>query len=173
MTNDTLGHSIGDRLLQAVSNRLLIATNDFDTVCRLGGDEFVILLHDIATEQQAEQKAEEILKSIANPIRIDQHNLKITGSIGISYYPKDGDDYESLMKNADLSMYHAKDSGRNTYRSYDKEMNMRIINRMQLDNALRDSLKEMNFIWFTNPLLIWQPIKLLVLKHYCDGIAIY
>ena len=145
MTNDTLGHSIGDRLLQAVSNRLLIATDDFDTVCRLGGDEFVILLQDVATELQAQQKAEEILTSIARPIQIDQHNLKITGSIGISYFPKDGDDYESLMKSADLSMYHAKDSGRNTYRTYDKEMNMRIINRMQLDNALRDSLKRNEF----------------------------
>ncbi|CAM2844855.1 regulatory protein (GGDEF and EAL domains) [Legionella steigerwaltii] len=151
MTNDTLGHSIGDRLLQAVSNRLLIATDDFDTVCRLGGDEFVILLQDVATEMQAQQKAEEILTSIAKPIQIDQHNLKITGSIGISYYPKDGDDYESLMKSADLSMYHAKDSGRNTFRTYDKEMNMRIINRMQLDNALRDSLKRNEFH------LVYQP----------------
>ncbi|MCW8408592.1 EAL domain-containing protein [Legionella sp. PATHC035] len=151
MTNDTLGHSIGDRLLQAVSNRLLIATDDFDTVCRLGGDEFVILLQDVATELQAQQKAEEILTSIARPIQIDQHNLKITGSIGISYFPKDGDDYESLMKSADLSMYHAKDSGRNTYRTYDKEMNMRIINRMQLDNALRDSLKRNEFH------LVYQP----------------
>lgn len=151
MTNDTLGHSIGDRLLQAVSNRLLIATNDFDTVCRLGGDEFVVLLQDIASETQAQQKAEEILHSIAQPFQVDQYNLKITGSIGISYYPKDGDDYESLMKSADLSMYHAKDSGRNTYRSYDKEMNMRIVNRMQLDNALRDSLKRNEFH------LVYQP----------------
>lgn len=151
MTNDTLGHSIGDRLLQAVSNRLLIATNDFDTVCRLGGDEFVVLLQDIHSETQAQQKAEEILHSIAQPFQVDQYNLKITGSIGISYYPKDGDDYESLMKSADLSMYHAKDSGRNTYRSYDKEMNMRIVNRMQLDNALRDSLKRNEFH------LVYQP----------------
>lgn len=151
MTNDTLGHSIGDRLLQAVSNRLLIATDDFDTVCRLGGDEFVILLQDVASELQAQQKAEEILESIAKPFQIDQHNLKVTGSIGISYFPKDGDDYESLMKSADLSMYHAKDSGRNTYRTYDKEMNMRIINRMQLDNALRDSLKKNEFH------LVYQP----------------
>ncbi|MCE0722493.1 MULTISPECIES: bifunctional diguanylate cyclase/phosphodiesterase [Legionella] len=151
MTNDTLGHNIGDRLLQAVSNRLLLATDDFDTVCRLGGDEFVVLLQDIATEMQAEQKAEEILTSIAKPFQIDQHNLKITGSIGISYYPKDGDGYESLMKSADLSMYHAKDNGRNTYRTYDKEMNMRVINRMQLDNALRDSLKRNEFH------LVYQP----------------
>ncbi|KTD68397.1 regulatory protein (GGDEF and EAL domains) [Legionella steelei] len=151
MTNDTLGHSIGDRLLQAVSNRLLIATDDFDTVCRLGGDEFVILLQDVATEMQAQQKAEEILTSISKPIQIDQHNLKVTGSIGISYFPKDGDNYESLMKSADLSMYHAKDSGRNTFRTYDKEMNMRIINRMQLDNALRDSLRKNEFH------LVYQP----------------
>ena len=151
MTNDTLGHSIGDRLLQAVSNRLVIATDDFDTVCRLGGDEFVVLLQDVTSELQAQQKAEEILASIAKPIQIDQHNLKITGSIGISYYPKDGDDYESLMKCADLSMYHAKDNGRNTYRTYDKEMNMRVINRMQLDNALRDSLKRNEFH------LVYQP----------------
>lgn len=151
MTNDTLGHSIGDRLLQAVSNRLLLATDDFDTVCRLGGDEFIVLLQDVATEVQAQQKAEEILTSLAKPFQIDQHNLKITGSIGISYYPKDGDDYESLMKSADLSMYHAKDNGRNTYRTYDKEMNMRVINRMQLDNALRDSLKRNEFH------LVYQP----------------
>lgn len=77
MTNDTLGHSIGDRLLQAVSNRLLLATDDFDTVCRLGGDEFVVLLQDVATEMQAQQKAEEILTSLAKPFQIDQHNLKI------------------------------------------------------------------------------------------------
>ncbi|WP_454785579.1 EAL domain-containing protein [Legionella sp. WA2024007413] len=151
MTNDTLGHSIGDRMLQAVSNRLVIATDDFDTVCRLGGDEFVVLLQDVVSESQAQQKAEEILASIAKPIQIDQHNLKITGSIGISYYPKDGDDYESLMRCADLSMYHAKDNGRNTYRTYDKEMNTRIINRMQLDNALRDSLKRNEFH------LVYQP----------------
>lgn len=116
-----------------------------------GGDEFVILLQDVASELQAQQKAEEILESIAKPFQIDQHNLKVTGSIGISYFPKDGDDYESLMKSADLSMYHAKDSGRNTYRTYDKEMNMRIINRMQLDNALRDSLKKNEFH------LVYQP----------------
>ncbi|MFT4059467.1 MAG: EAL domain-containing protein [Legionella sp.] len=153
MINDTLGHSIGDKLLQVVSNRLLIATNDFDTVCRLGGDEFVILLQDIASELQAQKVANEILQAIAKPLQIDQHNLKITGSIGISYFPKDGDDYESLMKSADLSMYHAKDNGCNTYRSYDKEMNTRIINRMQLDNALRDSLRKKEFHLVYQPLI--------------------
>lgn len=151
MTNDTLGHSIGDKLLQAVANRLLIATNDYDTVARLGGDEFVILLPELSTEVQAQQMAQEVLHLIEKPFQIDQHSLKITGSIGISYYPKDGLDYESLMKNADLSMYHAKDSGRNSYRIFEQEMNKRVINHMQLDNALHDAMKKTSFIWFINP----------------------
>lgn len=153
MTNDTLGHSVGDKLLQAVSNRLLIATNDFDTVSRLGGDEFVILLPDLSTEVQAQQMAQEILHLIEKPFQIDQHSLKITGSIGISYYPKDGLDYESLMKNADLSMYHAKDSGRNSYRVFEQEMNRRVINHMQLDNALHDALKRHEFYLVFQPLI--------------------
>ncbi|QDQ40879.1 EAL domain-containing protein [Legionella geestiana] len=153
MTNDTLGHSIGDKLLQAVANRLLIATNDFDTVARLGGDEFVILLPDLATEQQAELMAREILQVLEKPFQIDQHSLKITGSLGISYYPRDGLDYESLMKNADLSMYHAKDCGRNNYRVFDAEMNRRVINSMQLDSALRDALKREEFFLVYQPLI--------------------
>ncbi|MDR3501215.1 MAG: EAL domain-containing protein [Legionella sp.] len=153
LTNDTLGHSMGDRLLQAVSNRLLLATNDLDTVSRLGGDEFVILLQDIQTEQQAHQIADNILNSLAKPFPIDEHHLKITGSIGISYFPKDGNDYDSLMKSADLSMYHAKDSGRNTYHNYNKQMNTQIVNRMQINNALRDSLQKNEFHLLYQPLI--------------------
>ncbi|MFA5960381.1 MAG: EAL domain-containing protein [Tatlockia sp.] len=153
LTNDTLGHSLGDKLLQAVSNRLLVATNDFDTVSRLGGDEFVILLPDLSNEVQAQETAEEILRLLEKPFQVDQHSLKITGSIGISYYPKDGLDYESLMKSADLSMYHAKDTGRNNFRVYDQEMNRRVINHMQLDNALRDALKKQEFYLVYQPLI--------------------
>jgi len=153
MTNDTLGHSIGDKLLQAVSNRLLVATNDYDTVARLGGDEFVILLQDLSSEKQAQQTAQEILELLQKPFQISQHSLKITGSIGISFYPKDGLEYETLMKNADLSMYHAKDSGRNNYRIFEQEMNRRIINHMQLDNALRDAMKRNEFYLVYQPLI--------------------
>ncbi len=153
MTNDTLGHTMGDKLLQAISNRLLIATDDFDTVARLGGDEFVILLSDIDNYQQAEILAQEILHSIEKPIQIDQHSLKITASLGISYFPRDGGDYEVLMKSADLSMYHAKDSGRNTYRVYEPEMNRRVINHMQLDSALRDALKNKELFLVYQPLI--------------------
>jgi len=153
MTNDTLGHTVGDKLLQAVSNRLLVATDDFATVARLGGDEFVILLQDVGNEANAEKKAAELLRLIETPFQVGAHSLKITGSIGLSFYPKDGTDYESLMKNADVSMYHAKDNGRNTYRVFDEEMNARAINRMQLDTALRDALKKQEFYLVYQPLI--------------------
>jgi diguanylate cyclase (GGDEF)-like protein/PAS domain S-box-containing protein len=153
MTNDTLGHSMGDKLLQSIANRLLIATDDFDTVARLGGDEFVILLSDLENQQEAETIAQNILHAIEKPIQIEQHSLKITASLGISYFPRDGVDYESLMKSADLSMYHAKDNGRNTYRVYEPEMNRRVINHMQLDNALRDALKNHELFLVYQPLI--------------------
>lgn len=153
MTNDTLGHTVGDKLLEAISNRLVLATDDFDTVARLGGDEFVILLQEVASLQQAEQKAEDILRLIEQPLQIGPHNLKITGSIGISFYPKDGLDYESLMKSADVSMYHAKDSGRNSWRAFNEEMNTKVLNRMQLDNALHDALNRQEFYLVYQPLI--------------------
>ncbi|KTD21362.1 bifunctional diguanylate cyclase/phosphodiesterase [Legionella londiniensis] len=153
MINDTLGHSVGDRLLQAVSNRLLVVTKETDTVARFGGDEFIILLPDIHRVDQAEQKAEEILKTLVKPFKIGQHNLKITGSIGISLYPNNGNDYETLMKNADLSMYHAKDSGRNTYRLFDPEMNKQVVSHVQIDNALRYALQRKEFYLVYQPLI--------------------
>lgn len=153
MINDTLGHTIGDKLLQVISNRLLLGTHDFDTVARIGGDEFVILLQDIKNQDQAQKVAEDLLQSVEKPAQIGQHSLRVTGSIGISFYPNDGLDYESLMKNADLSMYHAKDSGRNNYRIFDEEMNKHVINRMQLDTALRDSLKNNEFYLVYQPLM--------------------
>ncbi|WP_133130062.1 EAL domain-containing protein [Legionella yabuuchiae] len=153
MTNDTLGHSIGDKLLQFIANKLLVATNDFDTVARFGGDEFVILLPNLEQYNDAEILAQKLLKLIQKPIEIDQHYLKISASIGISFYPRDGEDYETLMKNADLSMYHAKDSGRNTYRIFETKMNHQVINYTQIDNALRTALKNNEFYLLYQPLI--------------------
>ncbi|MBA2650091.1 MAG: EAL domain-containing protein [Legionella sp.] len=153
LTNDALGHSMGDKLLQSIANKLLGFTDDFDTVARLGGDEFVILLTNIESMQQAEKKTQDILHGIEKTIQIDKHNINITGSIGISFYPQDGQDYEALMKSADLSMYHAKDKGRNNYRVYEPEMNRRVINHMLLDNALRDALKDNELYMVYQPLI--------------------
>jgi len=159
MTNDTLGHNMGDKLLQVIANRLLIATDDFDTVARLGGDEFVILLSGIENMQQAEKIAQELLGQIEKPIQIEHHSLKITGSLGISFYPRDGEDYESLMKSADLSMYHAKDNGRNNFRVYEPEMNRRVLNHVQLDTALRDALKNNELYLVYQPLIDLEHLK--------------
>lgn len=153
LTNDTLGHNLGDKMLQSIANKLLLVTDDFDTVARLGGDEFVILLTNIETMQQAETVAQELLELIEQPIHIDKHVLKITASIGISFYPRDGQDYETLMKNADLSMYYAKDNGRNAYRVFEPEMNRRAINRMQLDVALREAIKNNEIFMVYQPLI--------------------
>lgn len=153
MTNDSLGHTMGDKLLQVIANKLLIATDDFDTVARLGGDEFVILLTGVTQMLQAEQIAQKLLDLIEKPVIIENNRLKITASLGISFFPRDGEDYESLMKSADLSMYHAKDNGRNTFRVFEPEMNRRVINRMQLDTALRDAMKNNELYMVYQPLI--------------------
>lgn len=153
MINDSLGHNMGDKMLQLVASRLLMVTNDYDTVARLGGDEFTILITEIDNMLQAEKIAQEILNVIEKPIQIEQHKLKITASLGISYYPRDGLDYETLLKTSDLSMYYAKDNGRNNYRVYEPEMNRRIINHMLLDTLIRDALKNKEIYLVYQPLI--------------------
>lgn len=153
MINDTLGHTMGDKLLQVISGRLLASSSDFDTVARIGGDEFVMLLQNLTNESEAETLAIELLQALEKPVQIGKHSLRVTGSIGISFYPKDGQDYESLMKSADMSMYYAKDNGRNNFRVFDEEMNRHVSNRMQLDTALRDSLELKEFHLAYQPLV--------------------
>ena len=113
--NDSLGHAIGDRLLQSVAQRLGTCVRSSDTVSRQGGDEFVILLSEVTHAQDAAVCAEKILLALRLPHRIEQHNLHITASIGIVTYPYDGTDADTLMKQADVAMYRAKDRGRDNY----------------------------------------------------------
>jgi len=113
--NDSLGHGIGDRVLQSVAQRLLTCVRSSDTVSRHGGDEFVILLADAVHAQDAIVSVDKILLALAAPHHVEQHDLSITASIGIAIYPDDGTDAETLMKHADFAMLHAKDSGRNNY----------------------------------------------------------
>jgi diguanylate cyclase (GGDEF)-like protein/PAS domain S-box-containing protein len=116
--NDSLGHAAGDRLLQSVSERLLASVRASDTVSRLGGDEFVIVLAEVTDASDAASGADKILRAFGAPHRIGQHELQVTASIGVVTYPEDGGDAPTLMKNADLAMYHAKGSGGNRYQSY-------------------------------------------------------
>lgn len=116
--NDTLGHSMGDRLLQAVGERLTSLLRKEDTVARMGGDEFMVLLPEVAGGEGAAEVAQKILESIREPFVFDGHEIHVTTSIGIALYPDAGEDGDTLMKNADIAMYRAKDQGRDNYQSW-------------------------------------------------------
>ncbi len=138
--NDSLGHEIGDRLLQSVAQRLLNCVRRSDTVSRQGGDEFVILLSEISQAQDAAVSAEKMLQALAAPHHIDQHELRVTGSIGIVVYPDDGTEADVLLKHADFAMYHAKDQGRNNYQFFEPDLNVRALERQVLESGLRRAI---------------------------------
>jgi diguanylate cyclase (GGDEF)-like protein/PAS domain S-box-containing protein len=139
--NDSAGHVIGDRLLQSLAQRLLTSVRNSDTVSRQGGDEFVILLSEVTHAADAAVIAEKLLSTLSAPHHIDEHDLEVTVSIGIATYPDDGTDAETLMKRADFAMYHAKDSGRNSYQFFEPKMNVRAVERQSLENDLRRAME--------------------------------
>ncbi|MDY0189606.1 MAG: EAL domain-containing protein [Desulfuromonas sp.] len=143
--NDTLGHDMGDQLLNVVATRLRNVLRDCDTICRLGGDEFVVLVEDMANRKDASMVACKILESLARPIILKGKEVYTSTSIGISIFPDDGNDPDSMLKNADVAMYKAKDSGRNTYRFYSSEMNSSALEKMLLANDLRKALERDEF----------------------------
>jgi diguanylate cyclase (GGDEF)-like protein/PAS domain S-box-containing protein len=139
--NDSVGHVIGDRLLQSLAQRLLTCVRNSDTVSRQGGDEFVILLSEVTHAADAAVSAQKLLLALSEPHRVDQHDLEVTVSIGIATYPDDGTDAETLLKRADFAMYHAKDSGRNNYQFFEPKMNVRAVERQSLENDLRHAME--------------------------------
>jgi len=139
--NDTLGHAIGDRLLQSIALRLLGCVRASDTVSRQGGDEFVILLPEVTHAQDATVCADKMLEILRSPHRVDEHDLHVTASIGIVTYPDDGTDAETLLKHADFAMYHAKDSGRDNRQFFKRDLNMKALERRSLENSLRYALE--------------------------------
>ncbi|WP_249383880.1 bifunctional diguanylate cyclase/phosphodiesterase [Chitinivorax sp. B] len=149
--NDSLGHHIGDRLLKQVAQRLEACVRSSDTVSRLGGDEFIILLIDVDNVESVGHIADKVLKEITNTYLVDDYEFDITGSLGISLYPMDGNDMDTLIKNADAAMYHAKERGRNNYQFFSKEMNVRLVERLTMELALRKALDNEEFM------LLYQP----------------
>lgn len=143
--NDTLGHEAGDQLLQEVAQRLRVILRESDTVARLGGDEFVVLLPELDEVKFAGVVAEKILNAISKPIILLEHEFRITTSIGISIYPKDGLDEETLKKHADIAMYQAKGEGKNNYHYYSEQLNVHSLERLTLESSLRLALERNEF----------------------------
>jgi len=149
--NDSVGHSVGDRLLQAVAQRLLACVRNSDTVGRLGGDEFVVVLSEVARSDDAAISADKLLAALSRPYSIDEHDVHITASIGIATYPDDALDAETLLKNADVAMYQAKDSGRNQHRFYEKHRNRLAGERLTLEAGLRRAIAQNEFLLHYQP----------------------
>lgn len=149
--NDTLGHSIGDLLLKAVGERLTGFLREDDTVSRHGGDEFTILLPDVNYVQDAAKVALKIINVLSKVFIIEGHEIFITTSIGISVFPSDGDDAETLVKSADIAMYAAKEQGRNNYQFFTAAMNAVVFERMTLENSLRKAIEREEFLLHYQP----------------------
>jgi diguanylate cyclase (GGDEF)-like protein len=143
--NDSLGHAIGDELLQSITKRLLDCVRRSDTVSRQGGDEFVVLLAEVDHSEDAAITARRMLQVVAEAHSIDEHDLHVTASIGVSVYPDDGLDAETLIKNADTAMYQAKENGRQSYQFFKPSMNIRAVERQSMEESLRRALERKEF----------------------------
>ncbi len=143
--NDTLGHDAGDQLLQQVAARLKGCVRESDTVARLGGDEFVVLLPALTDEKYAATVAQNILIATAKPFSLLGQEFRVTASIGISTYPHDGLDEQTLTKNADIAMYHAKTEGKNNFQFYSEKLNANTLERLALESSLRHALERDEF----------------------------
>ncbi len=161
--NDTLGHNMGDLLLKAVATRLrscvrasdavtrleTVASNE--QVARLGGDEFTILLSEVGSSEDAARVATRILDTLSKPLTVGEHEVFITPSMGIAMFPQDGEDVESLLKHADMAMYHAKHSGKNLYKFYTESMKDAAIRRLTVENYLRKAIERGEFTLYYQP----------------------
>jgi predicted signal transduction protein with EAL and GGDEF domain len=144
---------VGDQLLQAVADRLKGCVREIDTVARLGGDEFTVLLDELRESSDAAGVAEKLLAVLAQSFTLSGHELFISGSIGISCYPNDGNDTQILLKNADAAMYRAKESGRNTYRFFSADMNAHALERLVMTSSLRLALERNEFVLHYQPVV--------------------
>ncbi len=149
--NDSLGHSIGDKLLQSVAARLLACVRKSDTVSRQGGDEFVVLLPEVTHAADAAISAAKIITELKNAHSIGEHRLHVTVSVGISSYPDHGDNGETLIKNADTAMYHAKQCGRDNYQFFKPDMSLRAVERQSLEGQLRYALERRELLLHYQP----------------------
>lgn len=149
--NDTLGHAIGDQLLQEVAYRLSRCLREGDTVSRWGGDEFTLLLPQISTPEDASKIAQRLIEALRPAFELSGHTLHVSSSIGVALYPHDGEDAQTLLKNADAALYRAKDQGRNGYQFYTPAINSKASELLALENSLHDALERQEFIIYYQP----------------------
>jgi two-component system CheB/CheR fusion protein len=153
VVNDGLGHSFGDKVLKKVAERLENVTRDEDAIARIGGDEFIVLLEEISSPIDAGKVAKHIIKTVAEPISVDNHNIQLGASIGISVYPNDGNTIEELVRQADVAMYEAKNGGRNTYRFSSAELSSDAIEKATMEAAIRHGLNNDEFTVYYQPII--------------------
>ena len=151
IVNDTLGHAVGDQLLQAVASRLKGCLRETDTLARMGGDEFTMILADVESHEEAAAVARKILGILSEPVKIDDNEFVIQASIGISIFPTDGMDVETLVKNADTAMYRAKEQGRNCYHAFTESLNADAVQAMVMESGLRRALERKEFVVHYQP----------------------
>jgi diguanylate cyclase (GGDEF)-like protein/PAS domain S-box-containing protein len=151
MVNDSLGHEAGDALLLEAALRLQERLRKSDTIARLGGDEFVVVLSFSDSLSEVAEVAESIVDRFRAPLMVAEREMRVTASIGIAMFPRDGEDVGTLMRNADTAMYGAKDAGRNTFRFFDSAMNALVVERLSLEEALRHALENREFALFYQP----------------------
>ncbi|GAA0855046.1 two-component system response regulator [Aliiglaciecola litoralis] len=161
--NDTLGHSYGDKLLQLVAKKLQVNLRQSDMVlrtsddantselARLGGDEFTIVLSNVGSTDGVSVVAQRLINELSEPIKLEQYEVVVTPSIGISIYPHDGDNVETLIKNADAAMYFAKESGRGCFKFYSESLNSKAIDRLKIEESMREALKNDDFELYYQP----------------------
>jgi len=161
--NDSMGHAAGDQLLNIISQRLCEMLRKSDTVARLGGDEFTVIIEGLEDAEHVINVTKNILASLDVPVDVNGREVHVGGSIGIAIYPQDGENFGSLLKNADTAMYKAKEQGRNTFQFYASEMSHKAIQRLELENQLRAGLRKKEFVVYYQP-------KVNLLNNTCTGV---
>ncbi len=149
--NDSLGHHVGDELLKHVAKRIGVCLRQNDTLARLGGDEFIVVLNELREHEGAAVVARKIIDSVSQPLEVDGHTLDISCSIGVSMFPSDGEDADTLMKHADTAMYHAKESARGSYQFFSPRMNASLLERMAIETDLKKAIVNNQFLLHYQP----------------------